>query len=356
MMAKNCPQCGKQNSPDAWNCSTCGATLSVNTLTEIESGEKSSSTKNKASPALEKDIEDLQVKPSSKKKIEFSLDDRSPSERFASGLPAFILSSALIIFSLIVLIKNFSFGNLLLAIIPVAIGLTIFSMAYENAYSNRVILINDNGISIKGFRLNAHEITWSQISEIQVGVPSPSQIEHIFITTTDLPYPIKIPARNVSKFDELASTLTKHFVKYKSSVAKRESPKSSRRKSRTDDDLLQQESISNRTEKASAFYIFTVNPGYQTVIKDLFVVIGGWSINTLLFENANQPAESAEGTTNITISSLDSLEGNWALILPTDVLPYLKHSTAWSMCKIVKHLDNPMTELDEVTYFMAEKT
>ena len=37
MKIKLCPQCGKQNDVNAWNCVDCGATLSMKTLTDTES-------------------------------------------------------------------------------------------------------------------------------------------------------------------------------------------------------------------------------------------------------------------------------------------------------------------------------
>lgn len=98
------------------------------------------------------------------------------------------------------------------------------------------------------------------------------------------------------------------------------------------------------------FYVFTVNVGAQMIIK---MGMGGWPPNTLLFEYANQPAESEDGTTNITLSRLSSLQGNWALILPTDVLPHLQRSPVWSKCELVGHLNSPMTALSDVGNYMA---
>lgn len=99
-------------------------------------------------------------------------------------------------------------------------------------------------------------------------------------------------------------------------------------------------------------YVFTINVGDQMIIKMGF---GGWPEKTLLFEYANQPAESAEGTTNITLSRLSSLQGNWALVLPTDVLPHLQRSSVWSKCKLVGHLNSPMTAFSDVKNFMAQQ-
>lgn len=102
-------------------------------------------------------------------------------------------------------------------------------------------------------------------------------------------------------------------------------------------------------------YVFTVEPGSSMIIMGT-QVMGLSSANILLFEYANQPAESLDGSaTNITLSGLSSLQGDWAVILSKDVLPHLRRSRAWRKCKLVKHLADVFMARWEVMNFMAEQ-
>lgn len=61
MKVRVCPQCGKHNAENSFNCSDCGETLSMNTLMEIEEGGKSSgrSALKSILPCFERDLAEI---------------------------------------------------------------------------------------------------------------------------------------------------------------------------------------------------------------------------------------------------------------------------------------------------------
>jgi hypothetical protein len=99
-------------------------------------------------------------------------------------------------------------------------------------------------------------------------------------------------------------------------------------------------------------YVYTIDGLYAPVVKSYFKIWKGKK-NMLLFEYANQPAIPADGSSpKITLSQLSSLEGDWALIVPTDVLPHLEQSSIWSKCKMVKHVNDIMREFTAFVEFI----
>jgi hypothetical protein len=98
------------------------------------------------------------------------------------------------------------------------------------------------------------------------------------------------------------------------------------------------------------FYVFTVDIGFQMVIK---MTLGSAPTNVLLFEYANMPALAGNGSnTDISLGHLADLKGNWALIIPLDVLPHLQKLSAWEHCELVAHLADAMQAVNDATAYL----
>jgi len=98
------------------------------------------------------------------------------------------------------------------------------------------------------------------------------------------------------------------------------------------------------------FYVFTVDIGYQMLIK---MTLGSAPANVLFFEYANMPALAGDGSnTDISLGHLADLNGNWALIIPSDVLPHLQKLPVWEHCELVAHLADAMQAVNDVTAYL----
>jgi hypothetical protein len=121
-------------------------------------------------------------------------------------------------------------------------------------------------------------------------------------------------------------------------------------------------SIFKFQKEALVFYIFTVKVGIQILIEmqmeKVEIPHNKGPKNILLFKEANTPVVSLdEEVSGIQLRQLRYVEGDWAVIVPTDVLPHLQGSPIlWSKCTLVKHLDDPLNALSQVQNFLRTKT
>ena len=98
------------------------------------------------------------------------------------------------------------------------------------------------------------------------------------------------------------------------------------------------------------FYVFTVDIGYQMAIK---MTLGSAPTNVLFFEYANMPALAGDGSnTDISLGNLEGLQGNWALIIPLDVLPHLQILPVWGRCELAAHLADAMQAVNDATAYL----